>query len=96
MPGKNAGRQGRRWRKVRAFVLERDRGICHICRQPGATTADHYPVSRADAIAAGRLDLLEDPRNLKAAHVGCNSRRGRNGPAVPQGETRIGRTSRSW
>lgn len=42
---------------------------CHLCRQPGATTADHLiPRSK------GGTDSIED--NLRPAHHGCNSVRG--------------------
>lgn len=43
--------------------------ICHLCRQPGATTADHLiPRSK------GGTDDVE--ANLRPAHHGCNSARG--------------------
>lgn len=90
MAGKHAGRHGYRWRKVRAEVLAAS-DVCHICGLPGSTTVDHYPVSRADAIARGRLDLLEDKANLRPAHLGCNSSRGRGRKPKP-----LGRTSRQW
>lgn len=42
---------------------------CHLCRQPGATTADHLiPRSK------GGSDEVET--NLRPAHHGCNSARG--------------------
>lgn len=43
-------------------------GTCHLCGQPGATTADHViPRNR------GGLNAIE---NLRPAHQGCNSARG--------------------
>lgn len=40
--------------------------VCHLCRQPGATTADHLiPRSK------GGSDDVET--NLRPAHAGCNS-----------------------
>lgn len=43
--------------------------VCHLCRQPGATTADHViPRSK------GGSDDVET--NLRPAHHGCNSVRG--------------------
>jgi 5-methylcytosine-specific restriction enzyme A len=58
------------YRKERAFVLERDKGICWICRKAGANTADHIvPVSK---------DGSDHRSNLRAAHKSCNSRRGAN------------------
>lgn len=42
---------------------------CHLCRQPGATTADHLiPRSK------GGTDDVET--NLRPAHYSCNSSRG--------------------
>jgi len=58
----------RAWRKTVAQVLRRDHGICQLCHQPGATSADH--IIRA---SQGGTD---DPSNLRAAHTTCNSRRG--------------------
>lgn len=45
-------------------VIERDHGICHLCGQPGADTADHV-IPRS----VGGSDALS---NLKAAHRRCN------------------------
>ena len=48
------------WKKLRRTVLDRDRGICHLCGQAGADTVDHVkPVS------LGGTDNLD---NLAAAH----------------------------
>ena len=62
-------RTGRRWREHTVpRVLRRDHGICHLCDQPGADTADHvipWAVSHDDS-----------PTNLKAAHQTCNRIRG--------------------
>ena len=57
------------WPSVRLRILERDRGVCHFCGQPGATEVDHLvPIAQGGA----RLD----PANLAAAHAGCNARAG--------------------
>lgn len=63
-------RGSRRWRQVIVpRIIRRDNGICHICGQPGADTADHLI-----AVADGGTD---DPSNLAAAHhIPCNVRRG--------------------
>lgn len=66
-------RTGHHWRKVVARVIRRDHGICHLCGQPGADTADHViPVSKGGA--------LYDLHNLRAAHhnawPNCNRVRG--------------------
>ncbi len=61
-------RTGRPWQRTKSRVIRRDDGICHLCGQPGATTADHLvPYSH------GGTDELG---NLAAAHVDCNRVRG--------------------
>jgi 5-methylcytosine-specific restriction endonuclease McrA len=59
----------RRWRAVRAAVLERDGGVCHICGKGGADEVDHVHAVRA---GGDRYD----ERNLKAAHRFCNRSKG--------------------
>jgi 5-methylcytosine-specific restriction endonuclease McrA len=62
-------RHTRRWREhIVPRIIRRDRGICHLCDQAGATTADHV-VPRSQ----GGID---HPSNLKAAHIDCNRLRG--------------------
>ncbi len=62
-------RPGRPWRRVRDAVLKRDGGICWICGQPGANSADHL-IPRSV-----RPDLEMDLSNLAAAHLRCNVKR---------------------
>jgi hypothetical protein len=73
MPGRNRagsryGAEGAVWRRIVRAVVSRDRGICHVCRHPGAKAADHLvPVTE-------RPDLALDAANLKAVHAvpaGC-------------------------
>jgi 5-methylcytosine-specific restriction protein A len=61
---------GRRdWREVlKPEIIKRDKGICWLCKQPGADSVDHVK-----AVAHGGTN---DPANLKAAHLVCNQRRG--------------------
>lgn len=74
-------RTGRPWQRIKARIVERDHGICHLCGLPGATTADHViPHSR------GGTDAYD---NLAAAHIDCNRIRG-NRP-VEQARTDIAR-----
>jgi 5-methylcytosine-specific restriction endonuclease McrA len=89
----NAGRSGRRWKRLRAEVKAR-RGPCYICRQPidyglewpdpGSFSVEHirswhdYP------------HLREDPANLIAAHLGCNS--SKQDRVMPT----LGETSEAW
>ena len=58
----------RAWRRLVAQVIRRDHGICQLCGQPGATSADHI-IRRRDG---GRDELS----NLRACHPACNRRRG--------------------
>lgn len=75
-----------RWRKLRAYVIARDRGICHLCSQPGANSCDHIiPLARG-----GTDDLW----NLAAAHLGCNSAKGTRLVGMQPGQQP--RTSREW
>jgi 5-methylcytosine-specific restriction endonuclease McrA len=56
------------WRKVRAFVLQRDRFICGYCLDE-ANSVDHIvPVVRQGAFF--------DPQNLTAACMPCNRSKG--------------------
>lgn len=60
---------GRPWRQTRDRVVRRDHGRCHLCGQPGATSADHLvPVAHGGA--------LHDLGNLAACHIDCNKIRG--------------------
>ena len=66
-------RTGRPWQRVKARVIRRDGGICHLCGQPGADSADHL-------VPPGQGGSLYDPANLKAVHHDvepkCNRIRG--------------------
>lgn len=68
-------RTGRRWQKVKARVIRRDGGICHLCGNAGADSADHLT-------PASQLDESDwyDMSNLAAVHHSvapyCNRRRG--------------------
>ena len=60
---------GSEWTKVRAQVIERDLGMCQVCRAEGRVTAgsevDHI-VSKAKAGQMGwREDQIDDPKNLQ-------------------------------
>lgn len=75
-------RTGRPWQRIKARVIRRDRGICHICGRPGADTADHLvPVARGGA--------WYDPANLAAAHRRCNLSRGARSVGVARREARM-------
>lgn len=77
-------RRTHRYRRARAAVLQRDRGMCWLCGRPGADTVDHVvPLS----LGGDPVDVL----NMRAAHRSCNSRRG---AAIP-GRMTTG-TSRQW
>lgn len=72
-------RTGRPWQRVKARIIRRDAGICHLCGQPGANTADHLvPVARGGAVY--------DLDNLAAAHIACNRKRGSRSVVVAREE----------
>jgi 5-methylcytosine-specific restriction endonuclease McrA len=65
-------RTGRPWQRIKARVIRRDGGICHLCGQPGADSADHLvPYSQ------GGTNTMD---NLRAVHHDveprCNRARG--------------------
>ena len=69
---------GRPWRRTVARVIRRDGGICHLCGQPGADSADHIiPRSHGGP---------DHPSNLRAVHHNveprCNRIRGNADPSV--------------
>jgi 5-methylcytosine-specific restriction endonuclease McrA len=76
------GRAGRPWRRVVAYVLDRDGGVCQLrltgCRLV-ATTADHVIPFR------DRPDLELDPGNLRASCGKCNLKRGTRPAVAPVG-----------
>lgn len=90
----SAGRSGHNWRKLVAN-LRAQRRPCWICGQPidyrlrwpdpASFSADHAaPLSTYPHLA-------EDPSNLRASHLRCNTSRGAREP-----KAQIGITSRNW
>ena len=55
-------------RRLRAFVLARDRYVCGLCGKPGADTLDY--------IKPLALGGQQTEANARAAHRSCNSRAG--------------------
>lgn len=83
MPSTPPARNGRPWRRLVARIVRRDGGICHLCGQPGATTADHLtPVSHGGT---------NDPTNLAAAHAWCN--RSRSNRSITDTRQRLTKTN---
>jgi 5-methylcytosine-specific restriction endonuclease McrA len=75
-------RTGRPWQRIKARVIRRDGGICHLCGQPGADSADHLvPWSQGGT---------DDMSNLAAAHHNtpphCNRKRGDRDIATARAE----------
>lgn len=59
----SSSRGGRPWRRLVAYVIARDLGICWICHHPGADSGGHVlPVLT-------HPQLRMDPRNVKAEHL---------------------------
>lgn len=49
------------WKRLRAGVLRRDAGICHVCQQPGADAVDHViPAFRGGTDAPSNLAPIHD------------------------------------
>lgn len=66
-------RTGRPWQRLKARIIRRDGGICHLCGKPGADSADHLrPVADGGD--------WYNPANLAAVHHDamprCNRIRG--------------------
>jgi 5-methylcytosine-specific restriction endonuclease McrA len=83
-------RTGRPWTRVKARVIRRDGGICHLCGGTGADTADHLtPVSLGGPLYA--------MTNLAAAHTTCNRIRGVRPVEVVRAElTHHSTSSTAW
>lgn len=90
-----AGRSGRRWQRLKAEVRAR-RDPCCRCGQRIDYTLEH-PDTRSFSVDhfPHPLDthphLAEEPSNLAAAHLSCNSSAGKRG-VMPS----IGATSEPW
>lgn len=66
------GGSTRRWRKIRRFVLERDRWICQICDQPiDPALRPPHPMSASVHHTRGKING-DNPEHLEAAHRKCN------------------------
>ena len=86
MPTPRGG--SRPWRRKVTQVIRRDSGICHLCGQPGATSADHLI-----PVAHGGSDNLD---NLAAAHPHCNRVRGKRPIATARAELQPDNTGWQW
>lgn len=88
------GRTTRTFRRLRANLRRQGRP-CSICHQPidyGARWPDpeSFTVEHVKPLST-HPHLAEDPGNLDAAHLGCNSARGNRRPPPP-----LGQTSSTW
>lgn len=82
-------RTGRPWQRLKAKIIRRDGGICHLCGQPGADTADHL-----QPVALG--GPVYDPTNLAAAHQRCNTRRHTKPIDVARARIAKGNVTQGW
>jgi hypothetical protein len=64
----------RRWRKIRAAVLARDRHTCQCCGAP-ATEVDHI-IGRREWALSDRKGWVDSPGNLAASCLPCNRAKG--------------------
>jgi hypothetical protein len=78
-------------RKLRPAILARDNWRCHVCGQPiDPNLKSPHPLSASVDHIRGAATRY-DPRFLRAAHRGCNMRRGdptRTGDPKPRTVTR--------
>lgn len=81
-------RTGRPWQRIKRRIIRRDGGICHLCGQPGADTADHLtPFAQGGS-------TRDD--NLAAAHTRCNRIRGDRPVDVARRELQAITTTAGW
>ena len=67
------------WGTRRLIVLRRDKGICHLCGQPGADTVDH--IVQGDDHSLGNLAPVHDRlpphcHRAKSSQEGNDAKRG--------------------
>jgi 5-methylcytosine-specific restriction endonuclease McrA len=89
-----AGRKGSRWRRLHAGI-KAERHPCWLCNQAIDYTLDwpdpqSFSVDHVKSLLT-HPHLAEDPANLRAAHLSCNSSKGARA-ARPA----LGVTSRDW
>jgi hypothetical protein len=94
-----ANTRGTRRQKRLATDLRRRRHPCCICRQPIDYTLE-WPDPRSFSVEHVRSwhdypALREDPTNLDAAHLSCNTSKG-DGVRSNRLTGQIGNTSRQW
>lgn len=73
MPNTTTRQGGRPWRRIRAFVLTRDRGLCQL-RYPEICTTRATQVDHILQVLT-RPDLELDPANLRAVCTPCHEHR---------------------
>lgn len=83
-------RTGRPWQRRKARIIRRDRGICHLCLQPGADSADHLvPFSQGGK---------DTDANLRAVHHDvppkCNRIRGAG--TIEAAQAKLQSTADDW
>jgi 5-methylcytosine-specific restriction endonuclease McrA len=94
MAGNTIGRSTRRFRRLAADLRAQRRPCCRCGQKidytlthpdPGSFTVEHLKAWSTHP------ELREDPANLDAAHLGCNSSKGNS-----DGAPTLGSTSRAW
>jgi hypothetical protein len=93
MSERGAGRTDRAWRRIRAYILDRDGWHCYLCRRPidPSLSGRHPYGASVDHLDNDRHN--NHPTNLRACHLRCNTakenrRRRRRSPRL--------NTSRQW
>lgn len=73
-----------RWRKTRAFVLDRDGWTCQLCGELiRPSLIPPHPRSASVHHTVSRAVVGDDPRYLQAAHRDCNTAAGEPGRHDP-------------
>lgn len=93
------GRSTRRFRRL-AANLRAQRRPCCVCRQPidyqlQWPDPGSFPVEHLKPWST-HPHLREDPANLDAAHLGCNSSRGQRTRQQANLDRDLGQRSRDW
>lgn len=92
-------RSSRRFRRIAANLRNQHRPCC-ICNKPIRYDLD-WPDPLSFSVEhlkpwSTHPHLREDPDNLDAAHLGCNSARGNNVRRTRKLNTQLGQRSRDW
>lgn len=84
------------WEQRELMFRQHPSRICHICLQPGATSADHVVTPRQAMAMGWSKERLNHSSNLLPAHSKCNSSRGQKSLDDPRTYRNRPTTSIDW